>query len=132
MLACLSPHAQLVSPLFARMVFRGHADMAVILGAAFSSLRGLRWRQHLTDGQTALAISEARVWGLALTDAMVLEMGDDGRIAEIRPHLRPLLPITVFAVALGVKLLTHPAVILRALWPTSGARPRVGRGDADW
>jgi hypothetical protein len=113
------------------MVFRGHADMAVILGAAFGSLRGLRWRQHFTDGQTALAISEAKVWGLGLTDAMVLEMGDDGRIAEIRPHLRPLLAVNVFAVVLGAKLLIHPAVVVRALRPASGARPRGGPGDAD-
>jgi hypothetical protein len=46
---------------------------------------------------------------------MVLELSGDGRIRRIRPHLRPWLAVTVFAIRLGPKVARHPGVILRAL-----------------
>jgi hypothetical protein len=50
-----------------------------------------------------------------MTDAMVLELGPDGRIARVRPHLRPWLALTVFAAVLGPKVATRPGVLRRAL-----------------
>jgi len=115
MVATLAPDAELVSPLFGRMVFRGHADLRVLVGAAFGSLRGLHWREFIGQGQTRVAVSEGRVAGVGVTDAMVVELDDAGRIRRIRPHLRPWLGLTMLAVPLGLKLGRHPGVIARAL-----------------
>jgi hypothetical protein len=115
MVATLAPDAELVSPLFGRMIFHGHDDLRVLLGAAFGSLRGLHWREFIGDGQTRVALSEARIGGVGITDAMVVELDDDGRIRRLRPHLRPWLALTLFALRLGLKLGRHPGVIARAV-----------------
>jgi hypothetical protein len=115
MLATLAPDAELVSPLFGRMVFRGRDDLRVLLGAAFGSLRGLRWLHFVGDGSVRVAVSEARVAGVRIGDAMVVELDDAGRILGIRPHLRPWLALTMLALALGPKLARHPGVVRRAL-----------------
>jgi hypothetical protein len=117
MIAALAPDAELISPLVGRMVFRGHEDLRVLLDAAFGSLRGLHWREYIGDGQTRVAVSEARIGGVEITDAMVVELDDAGRIQRLRPHLRPWLALTLFAVRLGLKLGRHPSVVGRALQP---------------
>jgi hypothetical protein len=115
MVGALSPDVELLSPLFGRMIFRGTNDLRILLGAVFGGLRGLRWHEFVGDGQTRVAVSEARVAGLRINDAMVIELDDAGRIARIRPHLRPWLATTAFALRLGPKLARHPGVIRRAL-----------------
>jgi hypothetical protein len=115
MVGALSPDVELPSPLFGRMSFRGRNDLGILLGAVFGCLRGLRWQEFIGDRQTRVAISEARVAGLRINDAMVIELDDAGRIARIRPHLRPWLATTAFALRLGPKLARHPGVVRRAL-----------------
>jgi len=115
MLAALAPDAELVSPLVGRMVFRGNDDLRVLLGAAFGTLSGLDWREHIGDGQTRVAVSEARIGGVGITDAMVVELDHAGRIRRLRPHLRPWLGLTLLALRLGPKLGRHPRVVGRAL-----------------
>jgi hypothetical protein len=115
MIAALSPDAELISPLVDRMTFRGHEDLRVLLGAAFGSIRGLHWRECIGDGQTRVAVSEARIGGVGISDAMVIELDDAGRIRRLRPHLRPWLALTLFALRLGLKLGRHPSVVGRAL-----------------
>ena len=46
---------------------------------------------------------------------MAFDLAPDGRIRRIRPHLRPLLGTTLFALSLGAKVAAHPGVVLRAL-----------------
>jgi hypothetical protein len=115
MVAALAPDAELVSPLSGRMVFRGRDDLRVLLGAAFGSLHGLRWRDHVGDGAVRVVVSEARIGRVGITDAMVVELDDDGRIRRIRPHLRPWLALTTLALVLGPKLARHPGVVRRSL-----------------
>jgi len=115
MISALSPDAELVSPLSGRMVFRGHDDLRALLAAVYGGLSGLRWREVIGDGSTRVAVSDARIAGVTITDAMVLELDDAGLIVRIRPHLRPWLAITLFALALGPKIARHPGVLLRAL-----------------
>jgi hypothetical protein len=115
MVGALSPDVELPSPLFGRMIFRGTTDLRILLGAVFGCLRDLQWREFVGDGQTRVAVSEARVAGLRINDAMVIELDDAGRIARIRPHLRPWLATTAFALRLGPKIARHPGVIRRAL-----------------
>lgn len=114
----LSEDAELVSPLSGRMVFRGRDDLRVLLGAVYSTLGGLRWSRELVDGEVRVIIGEARIGPLKLGDAMLLELAADGRIGRIRPHLRPWLALTLFALMLGPKLARHPAVLVRALRPS--------------
>jgi len=62
-----------------------------------------------------VAISDARIAGVTITDAMVLALDNTGPIVRIRPHLRPRLAITLFALLLGPKIARHQGVLLRAL-----------------
>jgi hypothetical protein len=115
MVSVLSPDAELVSPLSGRMVFRGRDDLRVLLGAVYGRLSNLIWREVIGDGSTRVAVSDARIAGVTITDAMVLELDDAGLIMRIQPHLRPWLAITLFAMLLGPKIARHPGVLRRAL-----------------
>ncbi len=66
-------------------------------------------------GATRVVAGDCRIAGLRLGDAMMLELGPDGRITRIRPHLRPWLSLSVFALVIAPKLLPHPGVLWRAL-----------------
>jgi hypothetical protein len=111
----LAPDAELLSPLSGRMVFRGRDDLRVLLGAVYGGLSGLNWREVIGEGATRVAVSDGRIAGVTITDAMVLELDDAGLIVRIRPHLRPWLAITLFALLLGPKIARHPGVLRRAL-----------------
>lgn len=114
-LATLAPEASLASPLSGQMTFRGHDDLRVLLSAVYGSMTELRWSQPVGDGATRFALADGRVGGLRLGDAMVFELDADGLIRRIRPHLRPWLATTVFALRLGPQIARHPDVIRRAL-----------------
>jgi SnoaL-like domain len=115
MMSALAPDVELVSPISGRMVFRGEADVRHLLAAVYGSLKGLRWTQTLGKGKDRVAIGEARLLGVRLTDAMVFELAPDGRIRRIGPHLRPWLALTLFALVLGPQVGRRPGMIWRAL-----------------
>jgi len=114
-MATLAPDVEVVSPISGRMVFRGEADVRVLLSAVYGSLSDLRWTQELGDGDSRVLVGETRIAGIRMTDAMVLDLGLDGRIRRISPHLRPWLALTLLALVLGPKIARHPAIIRRAL-----------------
>lgn len=111
----LSPHAELVSPLSGRMVFRGSRDLRVLMTVIYGSLREMRWQDLVGDGSVRVATGSARVGPVRRTEATVFELGGDGLIRRIRPHIRPWLALTVDAVVVGPKFYRHPGVVLRAL-----------------
>jgi len=113
--ATLAPDVELVSPLSGRMVFRGIDDVTVLATQVYGSIRGLRWTDEFGDGHRRVLIGEGRVGPLRLTDAMAFDLAPDGRIARIRPHLRPWLATTYFALALVPRMAPHAGVLLRAL-----------------
>ena len=115
MMGTLAPDVELVSPISGRMVFRGEADVRHLLTAVYGSLEDLRWTQTLGDGRDRVAIGEARLLGVHMTDAMVFELASDGRIRRIGPHLRPWLALTLFALVLGPQVARRPGMIWRAL-----------------
>lgn len=78
-------------------------------------MNGLRWTKSLGDGESRVAVGEARIAGIGMTDAMVFDLAPDWRIRRIGPHLRPWLALTLFALLLGPKVARHPAMIRRAL-----------------
>jgi hypothetical protein len=116
-MATLAPDAALASPLSGHMTFRGRDDLRVLLPAVYGSMTGLSWSEPIGDGPTRFAIADGRVAGLRLGDAMVFELNGDGLIRRLRPHLRPWLATTVFALKLGPKVARHPDVVRRALRP---------------
>ena len=111
----LSPDVQVVSPISGRMVFRGEQDVRLLLSAVYTSIKGLRWSRQLREGDAAVAVGEAHIGPLAMTDAMVFDLAADGRIRRISPHLRPWFALTLFAAVLGPKVARHPDVVRRAL-----------------
>jgi hypothetical protein len=115
MMATLAPDAELVSPLSGRMVFRGSADLTRLLTAVYGVIQGLRWTDEIGDDSRRVVLGEGRIGRLRLGDATVLELDDHGLIRRIRPHLRPWLAVTVFALVLGPKVLVDPGMIWRAL-----------------
>ena len=115
MMSALASDAELVSPLSGRMVFRGRDDLRVLLAAVYGGLNDLTWQEVIGEGATRVAVSDARIAGVTITDAMVIDLDDAVLITRIRPHLRPWLAVTLFAVLLGPKIVRHPGVVRRAL-----------------
>jgi hypothetical protein len=111
----IAPDGELVSPLSARMVFRGRDDLRLLLGAVYATTSELRWREQIGDGAARVLIGEFKIGPLRASDAMAFDLADDGRIRRIRPHLRPWLATTLFALLLGPRVARHPGVIRRAL-----------------
>jgi hypothetical protein len=111
----LEPDAELVSPISGSMIFRGHQDLRVLFDAVYGSLKELHWHEESGDGRVRLLRGEAKVGPFKLGDAMVFELSEAGRIQTIRPHFRPWLGLTAFAVVVGAKVVLHPGVVFRAL-----------------
>jgi hypothetical protein len=114
LVATLAPDAELISPLSGRLVFRGHDDLRVLLGAVYGDMKGLRWREEVGDGATRVVLGDGTIGPFKIADAMVCELDTDGRIRRIRPFLRPWLAVTFFALRLAPKVGRHPGVLLRA------------------
>ena len=114
-MSTLTPDVEVISPISGRMVFRGEADVRHLLGAVYRTVRDLRWTEAVGDDERRVVVGEMRVAGLRMTDAMVFDLAPDGRIRRIRPHLRPWLGLTLFALVLGPKVARRPGVVRRAL-----------------
>ncbi len=115
LVSTLAPDAELVSPLSGRMVFRGRDDLRILLGAVYNSLQALRWDSEFGNERERVLVGTCRIGPFKIGDAMMFELAADGQIKRIRPHLRPWLGLTVFALVIGPKLAAHPDVIWRAL-----------------
>jgi ketosteroid isomerase-like protein len=115
LLATLAPDAEVFSPVSGRMVFRGAADLRILLGAVYGTLARLRWHGEVGDGPTRVVLGRGFLGPVAIDDAMVFELAPDGRIQRVRPHLRPWLALTLFALLLAPKIARHPGTVLRAL-----------------
>lgn len=121
LLATLSPEAELVSPIAGGMVFRGAQDLRILFTAVYGTLARLRWHSEVGEGSTRVVLGRGFLGPVAIDDAMVFELAPDGRIRRIRPHLRPWLALTLFALLLGPKIARHPGTVLRALRRAPGS-----------
>ena len=111
----LAPDAELVSPLLTHGVFRGRRDLGVLFAAVYGTVTDVHWTPAMMDGDRAFMIAETRLGPFRLDDAMAFELGPDGLIRRLRPHLRPWLASTCFALVVGVKMARHPGVVWRAM-----------------
>jgi hypothetical protein len=115
LMSVMAPDVEVVSPISGRMVFRGQEDVRVLFTAVYGTLKGLRWREEIGDGERRALVGDAKIAGVRMTDAMIFDMAEDGRIERVHPHLRPWLALTLFALLLGPKVGLRPGVVLRAL-----------------
>ncbi len=111
----LAADVELISPISGRMVFRGRDDVGFLLTAVYGTLKDLHWTQTLGEGRHRVAVGQAKVGPVRMSDAMVFELAADGRIRSISPHLRPWLALTLFAMLLVPKVARRPGVVRRAL-----------------
>jgi hypothetical protein len=120
LLATLAPDAEVVSPIFARAVFRGRDDLRKLLTAVYDTVEGWRWNEPLGDGSVRAVVGEGKILGVRLGDVSVFELDDDGLIRRMTPHLRPWLATTLFALRLGLRLAPDPGLVARAMRPAAG------------
>ncbi len=90
-------------------------DLRILLTAVYGGLKEFRWREQVGGAPTQVVMGAGKVGPVKLEDAMVFELAQDGRIQRIRPHLRPWLALTFFALKVGPAIARHPGVVLRAL-----------------
>jgi hypothetical protein len=121
LMTTLAPDAELVSPLVANGVIRGHHDLRVLLEAVYSTVHDLRWVERFGDDHRVVIIGEAKVGPFRVADAAVIDLADDGSIQRIRPHLRPWLGTTFFALRMLPKVAKHPGLIRRSWRPPHSA-----------
>jgi hypothetical protein len=114
-IATLAPGAELVSPISGRLVFRGTDDLRTLFSALFATVTRIDWDREVGEGPVRVLVGSAAIGRFGLTDAMVVELDDDGRIRRLRPHLRPWLALTVLALTLGPRVARHPGVVRHAL-----------------
>jgi hypothetical protein len=128
LMTTLSPDAELVSPIVAGGVIRGHRDLRVVLEAVYSTIHDLRWIERIGDDDRVVMMGEARVGPFRIGDAAVIELAEDGSIRLIRPHLRPWLATTLFALRVLPKVARYPG-LLRRSWRPEYARMLVEGGE---
>jgi hypothetical protein len=114
-IATLAPDAELVSPLLAHGVIRGRQDLRHLFDAVYGALTEVRWSEPIRDGDQAFMVAAAKIGPFAIDDGMLFEFDAEGRIARLRPHLRPWVATTWFALVVGARLTRHPGVIWRAM-----------------
>jgi hypothetical protein len=113
--ATFAADIELPSPLSGHLLFRGSDDVRFLLSCVYDTVSHVRWNQPIGQGSTHFAVAESRLGGLRIDDAMVFELDGNGLIRKIRPHLRPWLATTIFALLVGPKVARRPGVLLRAL-----------------
>ncbi len=110
----LAPDAELISPLVANGRIRGHEDLRVLLEAVYTSLHDLRWVDRIDDDHRVVMVGEAKVGPFRIGDAAIIDLAEDGLIRRIRPHLRPWLATTFFALRVLPKVAMHPGLVRRS------------------
>jgi hypothetical protein len=97
------------------MVFKGRDDVNAVLGAVYGLLDGVRWDEPIGEGASRAVVSHARVGPLRIGDAMLFDLDEQGLIRRIRPHLRPWLAVSLFALLVGPRVAGRPGIVWRAL-----------------
>ena len=114
LLSAYAPDAVLRSPIIGRLAFRGHDDLRRLMTEVYGVARDVRIVHKAREGDLALLVASSRTWGVRMEDAFVIELGPDGLIRRNTVHIRPLIGLVTLALALGLRMLRPPGVMLRA------------------
>lgn len=103
--ACLAEDVVVVSPLTARFRFRGKAEVAEMLAAAFECIAGIRYHTEVGEGATWALFYHARAGREALEEAQLLRLDAQGLVRELTLFGRPLPAVTRVMADIGPRLL---------------------------
>jgi hypothetical protein len=103
-MATLSPHVVLHSPITRRFRFEGHQEVRPLLGEILDMLEEEEWAGELSDGDLTALVARTRIAGNELHQVALLRFDDDDRIREITLFMRPLPAVAGLAAALGPRL----------------------------
>src|SRR3978361_550700 len=77
-MATMAPDVEVVSPISGRMVFRGEEDIRFLLSAVYGTLGELNWTKIVGDGESRVAVGEARIAGSGMAGAVVCGCASGG------------------------------------------------------
>lgn len=99
----LSPEIVLHSPVV-RTPFRGRTEANELFGVLFKTFGEVEVTGEFADAHSHAFFWRANVTGRVIEGADLLRYDEQGKIAEIRVLIRPLVDIAVFASAIGPPL----------------------------
>ena len=102
---CLAPDVEMISPLTAAFRFRGPAQVANVLTAAFEVIHEIRFHTVLGADDTWSLFYHARAGRDPLEEAQLLRLDGAGLIREITFFGRPLPAVTQVMAGIGPRLL---------------------------
>ena len=89
--------------------FEGREAVAFVLGHVAATLEDLTYTGELSEEGAVALRFEARVGDRELEGIDLLELDEEGRVAELTVFMRPLSAITAFNERMGERLGTAPA-----------------------
>lgn len=102
--AVLAPDVVMVSPLTDSFRFEGRAEVVEILTEALGALEEIEYERVEQTSTGALLTARARLGGIDLHEAQLLDLDEHGDIAGITIFLRPLPAATRLLEALGPRI----------------------------
>ena len=114
LLSAYAPDGALHSPIVGRFVFRDPDDLRRLMTQVYRVVKETTFTRRAVEGRVGMLTGTSRVWGVRLEEAFAFDLDEHGRIRTVTVHIRPLLGLIVFAVALGLRMSRHPAVLWRA------------------
>lgn len=104
------------APALGRLVVRGADDVGAVFATIFSLVDEMTPRTVVGGGLERVVVVDVRFGRWALSDALLIDLTDDARIACLEPHLRPWPSSSLFIVRVAARLLRErPALLVRAL-----------------
>jgi hypothetical protein len=110
----LSPEIVLHSPVV-RTPFRGRSAATQLFSVLFETFGEVEITSELTDTDSHAFFWRADVAGRVIEGTDLLRYDEQGKIAEIRVLIRPLVDIAVFASAIGPPLAARQSPVRGAL-----------------
>jgi hypothetical protein len=113
----LAPDAELISPIVANAVIRGHSDIRVVMEAVYATVHDLKWREGFGDDHRVLMIGEAKVGPFRIGDAAIIELAEDGsirRISATSPAMAGNHIVYLKGAAQGIKASGRGSTVLAA------------------
>ncbi|MBJ7328751.1 MAG: nuclear transport factor 2 family protein [Solirubrobacteraceae bacterium] len=121
----LAPDVVLHSPITTRVQFRGRDELRTLMTAVFASLEDLEYFAETGDETTRALFLRARIGRQDVEEAMLVRLGDDGLVAELRVWFRPMPGLATLMAALGPKLARTTKGRMRAVLITAMTKPLV-------